>query len=75
MWTMGQVLLMCPSHKYGVAESATGQFRVRCTGKFCRREGKVVHHTFELSTGKLVRTDEQSYRNPRELLGDTGVHP
>lgn len=71
---MSQVQLMCPSNKYGLADSATGQYRVRCTGKFCRREGKVVFHTFDLATGKLVRTDEQPYRNPRELLGNRGAH-
>lgn len=72
---MSQVQLMCPSNKYGVATDATGQYRIRCTGKFCRCEGLVTYHTFDLKTGALLRTEHQPYRNPRELLGPQGVHP
>jgi hypothetical protein len=68
------VLLQCPSQKWGVATNATGNFRVRCRGKFCRGpSGTVTFHTFDLATGGIVRTDVVAYRNPRELLGGSHV--
>ena len=62
------VSLVCPSHKWGEAVGANGTFRVRCTGKFCRRDGQVTRHTFDLATG-VMKTHYVPYRNPRELLG------
>lgn len=59
---------MCPSHKWGVVVEASGTYRVRCTGKFCRREDKVTFHTFDLKSG-VMKTHHENYRNPRELLG------
>lgn len=52
-----------------VADATTGTFRVRCRGKYCRREGLVTYHVFDLATGRLIRTDDLPYRDPRELLG------
>jgi len=65
-----EIPIKCDSHVYGFATRATGLFRVRCKGKFCRRgESKVTFHTFDLSTGELLRTEYLAYRSPNELLG------
>lgn len=67
-------MLQCPSEKWGVAIEAGGILRVRCTGKFCRGpEGRVTFHEFDLATGSLLRTEQPTYRNPRELLGQEGL--
>jgi hypothetical protein len=64
------VQLVCPSEKWGTAIKATGLYRVRCRGKFCRGpDGTVTFHTFDLATGRIVRTDVVAYRDPRALLG------
>ena len=58
----------------GVAVEAKGIFRTRCHGKFCKApDGKVTFHIFDLSNGKLLRTEHQPYRDPSELLGLTKV--
>jgi len=63
-----EIAIKCPSHVYGYAISATGVFRVRCKGKFCRNgSGKVTFHTFDLATGELLRTEYLPYRSPSEL--------
>lgn len=68
-----EIPIQCPSNVYGYAVDATGTFRVRCKGKFCNHaRGTVVFHSFDLSTGEL-RTEESSYRNPSELLGQRGL--
>jgi hypothetical protein len=43
--------LRCPSQKYGRPIRATGNYEVRCAGKFCRQEGGTVFHLFDLAVG------------------------
>lgn len=65
-----EIRLMCPSAKFGTVINATGIYRVRCTGKFCKGpEGTATFHLFDLSTGELLKTDQPGYRNPAELVG------
>jgi len=65
-----EIQIKCPSHVYGVASKSSGLFRVRCKGKVCRNGvEKVTFHTFDLSTGELLRTEHLAYRSPSELLG------
>jgi hypothetical protein len=62
--------LRCKSGSFGVAVEATGYLRIRCRGKFCKApNNKLTFHVFDLSSGVLLRTEHQSYRNPSELLG------
>ncbi len=66
--------LRCPSTTVGIAVAASGTFRVRCKGKFCKApDGKVTFHIFDLATGILLRTEHVPYRDPSELLGLTQV--
>ncbi len=51
--------LRCPSKVWGYADGATGDLRVRCTGKFCRVEDHETFHRFDLASGTFVTT-----RNP-----------
>lgn len=68
-----EVHIKCPSNFYGIAVDATGTFRVRCKGKFCKGpEGTVTFHLIDLATGELLRPEQLRYRNPRELLGQGG---
>lgn len=68
------VVLTCPSDKFGKVLYGTGLYRVRCRGKLCRGpEGTATYHTFRLETGEIVRTEHPEYRNPRELLGAQGA--
>jgi hypothetical protein len=62
--------LRCRSSTFGVVINATGFYRVRCRGKFCKApEGFVTFHIFDLATGMLIRTEHRAYRKPSELLG------
>lgn len=61
--------LRCRSESVGEAAYATGHLRVRCRGKFCRREGFVTFHVFDLATG-LYETYYEPYQHPRVLLGE-----
>ncbi len=69
------VLMRCPSGKFGSAVNATGLYRVRCKGKFCKQGDLVVFHMFDLSSGELLGTDASPYRPPRELLGTMEEDP
>ncbi len=64
-----EVRLVCPSAKYGMVLSGSGKYRVRCKGKFCKRNGTVTFHVFDLASGKMLGTEHLPYQLPRELLG------
>lgn len=60
--------LRCPSHNlFGVVDDGSGTLEVTCSNRLCGKEpGVVVMHRFDLSTGKVLKTDR--FQDPAKLF-------
>ena len=64
----GHVELRCPGPSlHGIVNAELGTIELKCKRRRCGvRPGVVVLHTFELESGRLLRT--QRFRDPQKEL-------